>query len=282
MTVIDGKALAQTIKEEVKAEVSALRERYGAPPALAVVLVGGDPASEVYVKNKIKDCAETGIRSEAIRLPEDAREEKLLEVVKKLNKDKGIHGILVQLPLPKHIDENKVLEAIAPQKDVDGFTPENAGRLLTGMEGFLPCTPAGVIALVKSAGVPIEGKRAVVVGRSNIVGKPCAVLLLREHATVTIAHSRTKDLPALCREADILVAAIGKKEFIRGDFIKEGAVVVDVGVNRGGDKLYGDVCFTEAAQKAAYITPVPGGVGPMTRAMLLKNTLAAYKRSYAK
>lgn len=274
--IIDGKTLSQKIKDEIKVDVAQIVASGRIAPSLAVVLVGNNPASEIYVANKIKACEYTGIISRTIRLPESTSEKELLTIIDELNRDKNVNGILVQLPLPKQIDENKVLQAIDVKKDADGFTPESAGRLFSGAEGLLPCTPAGIIELIKSTGTPIAGKHAVVVGRSNIVGKPAAILLLRENATVTVAHSKTENLAALCSTADILVAAIGKKEFIRGNFIKTGATVIDVGVNRFEGKLYGDVCFAEA-QHAAYITPVPGGVGPMTIAMLLKNTLKAYK-----
>lgn len=274
--LIDGKAKAAEIRQSLKAETEALKNKYGAVPVLAVILAGNNAASEIYVANKIKACGETGIISKTIRLTDSVSEEELLKTVSKLNKDKTCNGILVQLPLPKHINEAKILDTIAAEKDVDGFTPENAGRLLSGMEGLLPCTPAGIIELIKSTGEPIEGKNAVIVGRSNIVGKPAAVLLLRENATVTVAHSKTRKLAEICAAADILVVAIGKKGFLTGEYIKEGATVIDVGMNRADGKLYGDVNFPEAEKKAAFITPVPGGVGPMTIAMLLKNTVKAF------
>ena len=251
----------------------------GIHPCLAVVLVGDNPASAVYVRGKQNDCAECGIESKLIRLPADVSEQKLLTVVETLAADQNVHGMLVQLPLPEGIDDQKIIAAIPPEKDVDGFTPVNAGRLLIGEECFLPCTPAGVVAMLKSTGVPLAGKRAVVLGRSNIVGKPAALLLLQENCTVTVCHSKTKDLAAICAEADILVAAIGKARFVTADMVKAGALVVDVGINRGADgRLCGDVDFAPCAEKAAWISPVPGGVGLMTRAMLLVNTLRACAR----
>ena len=256
-------------------EVARLKEQ-GIDPCLAVMLVGNDPASEVYVRGKQNDCHECGIESRLVRMDESATQAEVLEQLGLLANDPSVHGVLVQLPLPAHIDEQALIAAIPPEKDVDGFTPVNVGRLTIGQQCFLPCTPAGCIEMLKAAGVSIEGKRAVVVGRSNIVGKPAALLLLRENATVTVCHSRTKDLAKICAEADILVAAIGKAKFITGDMVKPGAVVIDVGINRGADgRLCGDVDFEAAAEKAAFITPVPGGVGLMTRAMLLCNTVQA-------
>ena len=248
----------------------------GIVPCLAVLLVGEDPASQVYVRGKANDCAECGIESRVIRLDAATTQEELLARIDALAADDAVHGILVQLPLPAHIDESAVIAAIPPEKDVDGFTPINAGRLLTGEPCFAPCTPAGCLRMIQSTGVEISGKRAVVVGRSNIVGKPAALLLLAENATVTVCHSRTENLADICREADILVAAVGRAGFITGDMVKPGAVVIDVGINRGEDgKLHGDVDFDAACEKASFITPVPGGVGLMTRAMLMKNTVAA-------
>ncbi len=272
MILLDGKALAYKVKEQVRAEAEALPRR----PGLAVVLVGSDPASRVYVTSKRKDCRECGFYSEEYALLEDTTQAELLELLDELNAREDIDGILVQLPLPKHLDERAVIEAIDPAKDVDGFHPVNAGNLLIGRPGFLPCTPAGVVELLDEYGVEIAGKRAVVVGRSNIVGKPMALLLLRRDATVTVCHSRTPDLAELCRQADILISAVGKTGLITGDMVKQGAAVVDVAMNRDeSGKLCGDVDFAAVAPKASNITPVPGGVGPMTRAMLMKNTLLA-------
>lgn len=273
--IIDGKKLAAAVKAEAAAEVQQLKEQ-GVVPCLAVLLVGEDPASQVYVRGKANDCAECGIESRVIRLDAATTQEELLAQIEALAADDAVHGILVQLPLPAHIDEAAVIAAIPPEKDVDGFTPVNAGRLLTGEPCFAPCTPAGCLRMIRSTGIDITGKRAVVVGRSNIVGKPAALLLLAENATVTVCHSRTQNLADICREADILVAAVGRQGFITGDMIKPGAVVIDVGINRGEDgKLHGDVDFDAACEKASFITPVPGGVGLMTRAMLMKNTVAA-------
>lgn len=277
--IIDGKKLAAAVKAEAAAEVQQLKEQ-GVVPCLAVLLVGEDPASQVYVRGKANDCAECGIESRVIRLDAATTQEELLAQIEALAADDAVHGILVQLPLPAHIDEAAVIAAIPPEKDVDGFTPVNAGRLLTGEPCFAPCTPAGCLRMIQSTGIDITGKRAVVVGRSNIVGKPAALLLLAENATVTVCHSRTQNLADICSEADILVAAVGRQGFITGDMIKPGAVVIDVGINRGADgKLHGDVDFAAASEKAAFITPVPGGVGLMTRAMLMKNTVAAARAS---
>lgn len=277
--IIDGKKLAAAVKAEAAAEVQQLKEQ-GVVPCLAVLLVGEDPASQVYVRGKANDCAECGIESRVIRLDAATTQEELLAQIEALAADDAVHGILVQLPLPAHIDEAAVIAAIPPEKDVDGFTPVNAGRLLTGEPCFAPCTPAGCLRMIQSTGIDITGKRAVVVGRSNIVGKPAALLLLAENATVTVCHSRTRNLADICSEADILVAAVGRQGFITGDMIKPGAVVIDVGINRGADgKLHGDVDFAAASEKAAFITPVPGGVGLMTRAMLMKNTVAAARAS---
>jgi methylenetetrahydrofolate dehydrogenase (NADP+)/methenyltetrahydrofolate cyclohydrolase len=274
--ILDGKAVAQALRSRVAEGVGALAREAGVTPGLAVVLVGDDPASAVYVRNKDRACREAGMESTTHRLPAATSEADLLALVARLNADPAVHGILVQLPLPPHLREARVLEAIDPAKDVDGFHPENVGLLAIGRPRFVPATPRGVLALLEAAGVDPAGKRAAVVGRSNIVGKPTALLLLHRHATVTVCHSRTGDLPGVLREADIVVAAIGKPEAIRGDWLRPGAAVIDVGVNRLPDgRLVGDVAFEEAAARAAVITPVPGGVGPMTIAMLLDNTLAA-------
>ena len=275
MTKLDGKALAAKIKARVRSEAETLPRK----PGLAVVLVGNDPASRVYVTSKRKDCEECGFYSEEYALLEDTTQSELLELVETLNDRADIDGILVQLPLPKHLDEEAVIQAIDPAKDVDGFHPMNAGNLLIGRPGFLPCTPAGVMDLLDEYGIDPAGKHAVVVGRSNIVGKPMALLLLRRNATVTVCHSRTPDLAGECRKADILVAAVCRRGLITADMVKEGAVVVDVAMNRDENgKLCGDVDFAQVAERAAYLTPVPGGVGPMTRAALMENTLLAAKR----
>ncbi|HHV55944.1 MAG TPA: bifunctional methylenetetrahydrofolate dehydrogenase/methenyltetrahydrofolate cyclohydrolase FolD [Firmicutes bacterium] len=273
--LLDGRALARRIRATVKKQVEDVVRRGGRPPGLAVVLAGDDPASHIYVSNKEKACQEAGIRSFARRLPASVSLNQLLDTVGELNADPAVDGILVQLPLPEPAMETEVLQAILPEKDVDGFHPVNGGRLLAGVAGFLPCTPTGIIALLRHANVPLAGQRAVVVGRSNIVGKPAALLLLREHATVTVAHSRTRDLPELCRSADVLVVAIGRPQFIRAEAIRPGAAVVDVGINRTDNGIVGDVEFTKAREVAGWITPVPGGVGPMTIAMLLENTVLA-------
>ena len=280
---IEGKLLAAQVKERVDAGVKELKEK-GIEPCLAVIMVGENPASQVYVKGKVKDCAECGIKSLEIHLPAETTQEELLQKLAELAGDAGVHGLLVQLPLPAHIDEKTVIEAIPPQKDVDGFTAVNVGRMMIGEECFLPCTPAGCMEMIRSTGVSISGKNAVVIGRSNIVGKPAAMLLLRENATVTICHSRTENLKQVCANADILVAAVGRAGFVTGDMVKPGAVVIDVGINRNAQgKLCGDVDYDAAAEKAGYITPVPGGVGLMTRAMLMQNTLqAAQKQALAK
>lgn len=276
--IIDGKKLAKEIQEKVTREVAELVKE-GKQPGLAVVLVGDNQASRTYVRNKQKRTEEAGMKSVLIELPENVTEEKLLSVVEKLNEDKTIHGILVQLPLPEHISEEKVIDTISFDKDVDGFHPVNVGNLFIGKDSFVPCTPAGIIELIKSTGTQIEGKRAVVIGRSNIVGKPVAQLLLNENATVTIAHSRTKDLPQVAKEADILVVATGLAKFVKKDYIKPGAIVIDVGMDRDeNNKLCGDVDFDDVVEEAGFITPVPGGVGPMTITMLLANTLKAAKR----
>jgi len=269
--LIDGKMISTQIKDELKAEVAALKEK-GIVPCLAVIQVGNDPASSVYVNNKKKACAYIGIESLSYELEEDITQEKLLTIIDELNHNEMVNGILVQLPLPKHINEEAVIKAIAPEKDVDGFHPETVGNMCIGSKGFLPCTPAGVIQLLKRSNIEIEGKECVVIGRSNIVGKPMALLLLRENGTVTITHSRTKDLKAITKRADILVAAIGKPKFVTSEYVKEGAVVIDVGIHRNADnKLCGDVDFDDVVDKVSAITPVPGGVGPMTIAMLMNN-----------
>ncbi|HAA4215071.1 TPA: bifunctional methylenetetrahydrofolate dehydrogenase/methenyltetrahydrofolate cyclohydrolase FolD [Listeria monocytogenes] len=276
--IIDGKKLAKEIQEKVTREVAELVKE-GKKPGLAVVLVGDNQASRTYVRNKQKRTEEAGMKSVLIELPENVTEEKLLSVVEELNEDKTIHGILVQLPLPEHISEEKVIDTISYDKDVDGFHPVNVGNLFIGKDSFVPCTPAGIIELIKSTGTQIEGKRAVVIGRSNIVGKPVAQLLLNENATVTIAHSRTKDLPQVAKEADILVVATGLAKFVKKNYIKPGAIVIDVGMDRDeNNKLCGDVDFDDVVEEAGFITPVPGGVGPMTITMLLANTLKAAKR----
>ncbi|EDN7387771.1 bifunctional methylenetetrahydrofolate dehydrogenase/methenyltetrahydrofolate cyclohydrolase FolD [Listeria monocytogenes] len=276
--IIDGKKLAKEIQEKVTREVAELVKE-GKKPGLAVVLVGDNQASRTYVRNKQKRTEEAGMKSVLIELPENVTEEKLLSVVEELNEDKTIHGILVQLSLPEHISEEKVIDTISYDKDVDGFHPVNVGNLFIGKDSFVPCTPAGIIELIKSTGTQIEGKRAVVIGRSNIVGKPVAQLLLNENATVTIAHSRTKDLPQVAKEADILVVATGLAKFVKKDYIKPGAIVIDVGMDRDeNNKLCGDVDFDDVVEEAGFITPVPGGVGPMTITMLLANTLKAAKR----
>jgi len=275
--LIDGKKIAAEIKAEIKAEVEKLRAK-GIIPGLATILVGDDPASHIYVRNKVKDCEETGIFSEKIVLPGNTSAGELLDIVESLNKRNDIHGILVQLPLPRHLDEFEIISAIAPEKDVDGFHPVNQGLMLIGRDAIYPCTPAGVVEMLKRYGIRMEGRHAVVIGRSNIVGKPAAVLLLKENATVTICHSKTENLSEITKTADILVVAVGRARMVTADMVKEGAVVVDVGINRVGDKIVGDVDFEAVAQVAGYITPVPGGVGLVTRAMLLKNTIKACKR----
>ncbi len=275
--IIDGKAISANVKAQVKAEADKLKEQ-GIEIGLAVVIVGNNPASRVYVNNKKKACAEVGFNSYEYALPEETTQEELLDLVKKLNEDDKVNGILVQLPLPKHIDENAVINTIRPEKDVDAFHPENVGHIMIGDFNFLPCTPAGVMEMLAQSGIETEGKDCVVIGRSNIVGKPMAMLLLHKNATVTICHSRTKNLAEICRRADILVAAVGRAKFVTADMIKDGAVVIDVGMNRlESGKLCGDVDYDGCFEKAGYITPVPGGVGPMTIAMLMKNTLTSAK-----
>lgn len=275
--IINGKEVSKKVRESVKAETEKLKAQ-GIVPGLAVVIVGDDPASRVYVNNKKKACAEVGFMSEEYALPAETTQEELLALVDKLNKKPEINGILVQLPLPKHLDEKAVIEAISPEKDVDAFHASNVGKIMIGDYKFLPCTPAGVMELIHSENIEISGKNCVVIGRSNIVGKPMAMLLLHENGTVTITHSRTKNLAEITRDADILVAAVGKPKFVTGDMVKEGAVVIDVGMDRDENgKLCGDVDFDSVEPKASYITPVPGGVGPMTIAMLMKNTIMAAK-----
>lgn len=275
--IIDGKQISKDIKEELKAEVASLAAQ-GRKCCLAVIQVGNDPASSVYVGNKKKACAYVGIESLAYELPEETTEEELLTIIDKLNKDANVHGILCQLPLPKHINEDHVIKAISPKKDVDGFHPQNVGALVIGEKGLVSCTPAGIIQLLKRSNIEMDGKHCVVVGRSNIVGKPMSLLMLRENATVTICHSHTKNLKEICKEADILIVAIGKPQFIDKEYVKDGAVVIDVGIHRDeNNKLCGDVKYDEVEPVASYITPVPGGVGPMTIAMLMHNCVEAMK-----
>lgn len=273
--LISGKELATRAKQGIATKVKALKEK-GIAPALTVLIVGENPASQAYVRGKEKDCAECGILSNIIALPASISEEDLLSHVAKLNMDPNVHGILVQLPLPKHINEHKVIASIFPEKDVDGFTPVSAGSLLLGLPGFRPCTPAGVMRMLEETGITIEGKNCVVLGRSNIVGKPIALMLTEQNGTVTLCHSKTPNIKAITQNADILVSAIGKASFVTADMVKPGAVVIDVGINRTEEgKLVGDVAFDEVEKVASYITPVPGGVGLMTRAMLLENTVLA-------
>ena len=275
--IINGKEVSANVKAEIKKEVAVLKEK-NIEVGLAVVIVGNNSASRVYVNAKKKACEETGVNSYEYALPEETTQQELVELVKKLNKDENVNGILVQLPLPKHIDENAIINTITPDKDVDAFHPVNVGKIMIGDYSFLPCTPAGVMELIKSTGVTIAGKECVVVGRSNIVGKPMSMLLLHQSGTVTICHSKTKDLKAACKRADILIAAVGVPNLITADMVKEGAVVIDVGMNRlDNGKLCGDVDFENVKEVAGYITPVPGGVGPMTIAMLMKNTLTSAK-----
>lgn len=277
--IIDGKAISAQIRQEISEEVAKMKAEKGVVPGLAVIIVGQDPASQVYVRNKAKDCEETGIYSEVHALPEETTEEELLSLVHKLNNDEKIHGIIVQLPLPKHLNSDLIINNIDVSKDVDAFHPYNVGKIMIGDYELLPCTPAGVMALLERSNIDVAGKNCVVVGRSNIVGKPQAMMLLHKNGTVTVCHSKTKDLKEKCLEADILVVAIGRAKFVTGDMIKEGAVVIDVGMCRDENgKLCGDVDYESAEKKASYITPVPGGVGPMTRVMLLQNTLSAAKK----
>ena len=282
MKILDGKAVSLKVKESVKVRADELK-KFGVEPTLAVVLVGEDKASQTYVRAKEKACNEYGIKSVAHRLSENTTQNELLALINVLNLDDSIHGILVQLPLPRHIDTNVVLAAIDPRKDVDGFHAVNVGKLVSGLEGFVPCTPLGVMEILKEYGIDVAGLNAVVIGRSNIVGKPMANLLLNASATVTVTHSKTKNLKEICKNADLIVAAIGKPFFLKADMVKDGAVVVDVGINRLDDgRLVGDVDFDEVAPKCSYITPVPGGVGPMTIAMLLNNTILAAQAKIAK
>ena len=274
--IIDGKALSQKVRDEIKQQVTILKTEKNITPGLATILVGENPASQVYINSKNKMCVEAGMASFHEHLPDTTSEADLLKLIHKLNNDKSVHGILVQLPLPKQINADKILEAIDPKKDVDGFHPVNVGNLVIGKPCLKPCTPFGMMKLLESINYDLSGKKAVVIGRSNIVGKPIALMLLEKHATVTICHSRTPDLASVVREADVVVAAIGKAHFVKGDWIKKGAVVLDVGINRlDTGKLAGDVDFEAASKNASFITPVPGGVGPMTIAMLLYNTVEA-------
>ena len=276
--LIDGKLISTQIKNELREEVAKLKEQ-GIVPCLAVIQVGQDPASSVYVNNKKKACAYIGIESLSYELEESVSQKELLEIIHELNKNEKVNGILVQLPLPKHIDENAVIQAISPAKDVDGFHPETVGNMCIGTKGFLPCTPAGVIQLLKRSNIEIEGKECVIVGRSNIVGKPMAMLLLRENGTVTITHSRTTDLKEVTKRADILIAALGKPKFITKEYVKDGAVIIDVGIHRNeNNKLCGDVDFDDVIDKVSAITPVPGGVGPMTIAMLMNNCVESIRQ----
>ena len=273
--LIDGKKISKEIKDELKAKVEQYKKE-GKECSLAVIQVGDDPASSVYVGNKKKACEYIGIGSVSYELPEETTEQELLDLIAKLNNDRKINGILCQLPLPKHIDDDKIINAISPEKDVDGFHPQSVGSLVIGQPGFVSCTPAGIIELLKRSGIEISGKNCVVIGRSNIVGKPMSLLMLRENATVTICHSKTKNLQAVCKQADILIVAIGKPQYIGAEYVKDGAVVIDVGIHRDeNNKLCGDVKFDEVEPVASYITPVPGGVGPMTIAMLMNNCVSA-------
>lgn len=274
--IIDGKAISAQMRAEIKEQTAQFVAKHGIRPGLAVIIVGDNAASQVYVRNKRRACEEVGFYSEAYEMPATTTQDELNALVDKLNGDDNIHGILCQLPLPSHLDENQVILRIRPDKDVDAFHPYNVGKIMIGDYSFLPCTPAGVMALLERSGIDVAGKECVVVGRSNIVGKPQAMLLLHKHGTVTVCHSRTRNLSEICRRADVLVAAIGKADFFTADMIKEGAVVIDVGMNRRADgKLTGDVDFASVEPKASYITPVPGGVGPMTITMLMQNTLTA-------
>ena len=276
--IIDGKAIADSIRQSLKDDIQRLNAKKGIVPGLTVILVGKDPASQVYVRNKERACMEVGIRSKVIYMDQGVSQDDLLQEIYRLNQDKETHGILVQLPLPSHIDEAAVINAIDPRKDVDGFHPITVGKLFVGESGFEPCTPKGIITLIKETGQDISGKHAVIIGRSNIVGKPVSIMLLKENATVTICHSKTSNLKDVASRADILVVAMGQPEFIDDEYIKEGAIVIDVGTSRVDGKLKGDVVFDKVVHKAGWITPVPGGVGPMTITMLLKNTVqAAYQ-----
>lgn len=277
-TRIDGKEVSAVVREQITNEVSELKAK-GITPGLAVIIVGNDPASRVYVNNKKKGCEQTGMNSFEYALPEATTTQELIDLIEKLNKDEKVHGILCQLPVPKQIDEEKVLNSISPEKDVDAFHPVNCGKVMTGDYRFAPCTPAGMVEMLKYYNIPIGGKHCVIIGRSNIVGKPMAMLMLKNNATVTLCHSRTENLKEITKQADILVAAVGRPKFVTADMVKDGAVVLDVGINRMEDgKLCGDVDFDAVAEKTSFITPVPGGVGPMTITMLLKNTLEAAKR----
>ena len=278
--ILSGKIMSESLRKEIAERVSALKER-GVTPGLAVILVGNDPASEIYVRNKGNGCAEVGMYSRTINMPEETTQEQLEAAIEELNSDSAIHGILVQLPLPKHLDENAALAKILPEKDVDGFHLINAGHMLTGTPGVVACTPKGALYMIKSTGVDLNGKEAVVIGRSNIVGKPMAMLLLQQNCTVTICHSRTKNLAEHTRRADVLVAAVGKAGFVTADMVKPGAIVIDVGINRVDGKVKGDVDFDAVKEVAGYITPVPGGVGKMTITMLLMNTVEAAERTLA-
>lgn len=275
--IIDGKEISASVKERVKNEVQVLKQK-GITTGLAVIIVGEDPASKVYVANKKKACEALGIISEEYALSENTTQEELLELIDTLNKKESINGILCQLPLPKHLDEDAVINAILPEKDVDAFHPQNVGKIMLGDYDFVPCTPAGIMEMLEYEGIDVSGKTCVVIGRSNIVGKPMGMLLLHKNGTVTICHSKTKDLKEVCKSADILVAAVGRPNFVTADMVKDGAVVIDVGINRVDGKLCGDVMFDEVSKKASAITPVPGGVGPMTIAMLMQNTLTAAKK----
>ena len=278
--ILDGKKTSSQIKEEIKEELKGIKEKVGKVPGLAIVLVGENPASKIYVNSKIKGCAELGFESFAHYLPENVTEEELLNVIRELNEDEKVDGILVQLPLPKHIDEKKVVDTIAFSKDVDGFKPENMGLLFLGDKNSIkPCTPSGIVELFKRYELEVEGKDVVIIGRSNIVGKPMAGLFINEGATVTICNSKTKNLADKLKEADIIVAAMGVAKFVKADMVKDGAIIIDVGINRTEEGLFGDVDFENVAPKCKWITPVPGGVGPMTVAMLFKNTLSAFKRN---
>ena len=278
--IIDGKLVSSNIRETIKEKTKLIKEKYSKVPGLAAVLVGEDPASQIYVPNKRKSCEDVGIYSEEHKLPETTTEEQLLDLIKSLNNNEKINGILVQLPLPNHIDDSKILNSVSPEKDVDGFHPVNAGHLFEGKPKFIPCTPHGIIKMLEFYKIDIEGKNAVVLGRSNIVGKPAAILLLQKNATVTICHSRTKDLTNVLKNADIIVAAIGRAHFVKKEMVKQGAVVIDVGINRlETGKLAGDVDFDEIKEVASYITPVPGGVGPMTINTLILQTLQSAERS---
>ncbi len=278
--LIRGPEVAEKIRGEISAEIEELQKKTGKVPGLAVIIVGEDPASQTYVNNKEKTSKKLGFYSEVHRLPESTTQEELLEMVDKLNRDDNINGVLVQLPLPDHIEDEAVIHAIAPEKDVDGFHPLNVGHLMIGEKCFIPCTPHGVIKMLEHINYDLKGKNAVVIGRSNIVGKPVALLLLERHATVTITHSRTRDLPGICSQADVLVVAAGKPEMVKGDWIKPGAVVIDVGIHRIEGKLTGDVEFESAEKVAGYISPVPGGVGPMTITMLMYNTVQSFKQKH--